>query len=81
MIVCGKTFPNTPNEAKRDQTLKGCGQEFLNIQRIPLNIFQLLEDAAKQFLSLKSNFHGMSPYSSRMWPSVTNHSEDAAKHF
>jgi hypothetical protein len=49
MIVCGKTFPNTPRKAKREQTLKGCGQAFPDIQTIHLNIFQLLEDAAKQF--------------------------------
>ncbi len=81
MIVCGQTFPNTPREAKRDQTLKGCGQALPDIQIIHLKLFQLLEDAAKQFKSLKSHLHGMSPYSSRMCPSMTKSSKDAAKHF
>jgi hypothetical protein len=66
---------------KRDQTLKGCGQAFPDIQTIQLNIFQLLEDAAKQFQSVKSHLHSMSRYSSRMWPSVTKRLKDAAKHF
>jgi len=81
MIVCGKTFPNTPRKAKREQTLKGCGQAFPDIQTIHLNIFQLLEDAAKQFQSQKSHLHGMSPYFSRMRPSVNKRLKDAAKHF
>ncbi|MFO0000793.1 MAG: hypothetical protein ACK559_06665, partial [bacterium] len=65
--------------AKRDQTLRGCGQAFPDIQTIHLNIFQLLKDAAKQFLSHKSHIHGMSPYSSRIYPSMTKRSKDAAK--
>ncbi|MFO0000792.1 MAG: hypothetical protein ACK559_06660, partial [bacterium] len=60
---------------------KGCGQAFPDKQTIHFNIFQILEDAAKQFQSLNSHFHGMSPYSSRMWPSMTKRSKDAAKHF
>jgi hypothetical protein len=66
-----------PSMTKRS----GCGQAFPDIQTINLNIFQLLEDAAKQFQSLKSLNDEMSQYSSSMWPSMTKRSKDAAKHF